>query len=147
MKVLKCKACGAFLEYKIGSPVSICKYCDVVNIISEDVLKPLEGSNPSSQEVVGDTMLIEEKFMANYFISPGVSQGGRLLISKNEIFFRPHILNIGDLSDKYLKINEINSFEKPAFPLFLKIHSNNGKTMFISTWSRNKIIQIIRSRQ
>jgi hypothetical protein len=51
-------------------------------------------------------MLIEEKFMANYFISPGVSQGGRLLISKNEIFFRPHILNIGDLSDKYLKINE-----------------------------------------
>ena len=123
MKVLKCKACGAFLEYKIGSPVSICKYCDVVNIISEDVLKPLEGSNPSSQEVVGDTVLIEEKFMANYFISPGVSQGGRLLISKNEIFFRPHILNIGDLSDKYLKINEINSFEKPAFPLFLKIHS------------------------
>jgi hypothetical protein len=48
MKVLKCKACGAFLEYKIGAPVYICKYCIVVNIISEDVLKPLEGSNPSS---------------------------------------------------------------------------------------------------
>ena len=42
-------------------------------------------------------------------------------ISKNEIFFRPHMLNIGDLSNKYLKINEIISFEKPAFPLFLKI--------------------------
>lgn len=147
MKVLKCKACGAFLEYKVGAPVSICGYCDVVNIISEDILKPIGAPNASIQELAGDAMLIEEKFMANYFLSPGVSQGGRLLISKNEIFFRPHMLNIGDLSDKYLKIKEITSFEKPAFPLFLKIHSTNGKTMFLSTWSRNKIIQTIRSRQ
>ena len=147
MKVLKCKACGAFLEYKVGAPVSICGYCDVVNIISEDVLKPIEGSNPSSREVVGDTMVIEEKFMANYFLSPGVSQGGRLLISKNEIFFRPHMLNIGDLSNKYLKINEIISFEKPAFPLFLKIHTKDNRVMFLSTWSRNKIIESIRRRQ
>ena len=147
MKVLKCKACGAFLEYKVGAAVSICGYCDVVNIISEDVLKPIEGSSPLSQEVVGDTMVIEEKYMANYFLSSGVIQGGRLLISKNEIFFRPHKLNIGELSDKYFKISEIESFEKSAFPLFLKIHTKDKRSMFLSTWRRNKIIQSIRYRQ
>ena len=67
--------------------------------------------------------------------------------SKNEIFFRPHMLNIGDLSNKYLKINEIISFEKPAFPLFLKIHTKDNRIMFLSTWSRNKIIESIRRRQ
>ena len=105
------------------------------------------GAYGGTQEVVGDTMVVEEKFMANYFLSPGVSQGGRLLISKNEIFFRPHMLNIGDLSNKYLKINEIISFEKPAFPLFLKIHTKDNRIMFLSTWSRNKIIESIRRRQ
>lgn len=147
MKVLKCKACGAFLEYKLGAPVSICGYCDVVNIISEDVLKSIGDPGASVQEAVGDTMVIEEKFMANYYIAPGISQGGRLLISKNEIFFRPHKLNIGNLSDKYLKINEITSFEKPFFPMFLKIHSRGRKPMFISTWSRNKIIDSINKRK
>ena len=147
MKVLKCKACGAFLEYKVGAPVSICGYCDVVNIISEDVLKPISNSNASIQEVVGDAMMIEEKYMANYFLSTGLSQGGRLLISKNEIFFRPHKLNIGELSDKYFKIVEIESFEKSAFPLFLKILTKDNRVMFLSTWSRNKIIESIRRRQ
>lgn len=147
MKVLKCKACGAFLEYKVGAPVSICGYCDVVNIISEDVLKPLGDPSRSTLEAVGDMMVIEEKFMANYYILPGISQGGRLLISKNEIFFRPHKLNIGDLSDKYFKINEITSIEKPFFPMFLKIHSKGRKSMFISTWSRNKIIESINKRK
>lgn len=148
MKVLKCKACGAYLEYKLGAPVSICAYCDVVNIISEDVLKPISEPNAATQEAVGETMLIEEKYMANFIISfPNNSLGGRLLISKSQILFRPHFFNIGDLSDKYLNIKDIVSFEKPGFPLFLKIHSTGNKTMFLSTWSRNKIINSIKTRQ
>jgi hypothetical protein len=147
MKVLKCKACGAYLEYKLGSPVSICSYCDIVNIISEDVLSPVSITQTENNEVVGATMQIEEKYMANYFIALGVSQGGRLLISKREILFRPHIINLGNLSDKYIKIQDITSFEKPFFPLFLKIHATGNRVMFLSTWSRNKIIQSILKRQ
>ncbi len=147
MNVLKCKACGGFLDYKVGSPVSICGYCDIVNIISEDILKPISTASETTQEAVGEAMVIEEKYLANYFIALGVSQGGKLLISKNEIFFRPHKINIGNLSDKYLKINEIASFGKPLFPLLLQIHAKNGKTMTFSTWSRNKIIQSITRRK
>jgi len=147
MKVLKCKACGGFLDYKVGSPVSICGYCDIVNIISEDILKPISTGSETTQEAVGEAMIIEEKYLANYFIALGVSQGGKLLISKNEIFFRPHKINIGNLSDKYLKINEIASFGKPLFPMLLQIHAKNGKTMTFSTWSRNKIIQSITRRK
>ena len=147
MKVLKCKACGAFLEYKVGAPVSICGYCDIVNIISEDVLTPLASKNEEIQNLVGEAMQVEEKYLANNYIALGVSQGGRLLISKNEIFFRPHKLNFGDLSDKYLKIDEIITFEKPVFPMFLKIHATRNRVMFLSTWSRNKIIKSIQSRK
>ena len=135
MKVLKCKACGAFLEYKVGAPVSICGYCDVVNIISEDVLKPISNSNASIQEVVGDAMMIEEKYMANYFLSTGLSQGGRLLISKNEIFFRPHKLNIGELSDKYFKISEIESFEKSGY--------TKGKDLFVFPYDWRKSLSTL----
>lgn len=147
MRVLKCKACGGFLEYKVGAPVCICGYCDIVNIISEDILKPISTTSETTQEAVGEAMVIEEKYLANYFIALGVSQGGKLLISKNEIFFRPHKINIGNLSDKYLKINEIASFGKPLFPMLLQIHAKNGKIMTLSTWSRNKIIQSITRRK
>lgn len=86
MKVLKCKACGAYLEYKLGSPISICSYCDIVNIISVDVLTPVAIAQTENHDVVGETMQIEEKHMANYFIALGVSQGGRLLISKKKFY-------------------------------------------------------------
>ena len=80
-------------------------------------------------------------------ILPSPSSIFKVMISKNEIFFRPHKLNIGELSDKYFKIVEIESFEKSAFPLFLKILTKDNRVMFLSTWSRNKIIESIRRRQ
>lgn len=110
-------------------------------------MTPVAIAQTENHQVVGETMQIEEKYMANYFIALGVSQGGRLLISKKGILFRPHLINLCNLSDKYIKIQENTSFEKPLFPLFLKIHATGNRIMFLSTWSRNKIIQSILKRQ
>jgi hypothetical protein len=58
---------------------------------------------------------------------------GKFLISNTEIFFKPGKFNWGDLSDKYMKIVNINnmSIKKLGLATQLTITDNNGKEMRI----------------
>lgn len=159
MKVLNCANCGANLEYSIGAPVSVCGYCDSVNIF--DVTNatnnaPEQGSDfvagsAEQPNVTPHVMIIDEKFIANYKESSSNSQGGHLLISKDEIFFRPHAINFGDLSDKYMKIADVVKIEKVTkmFGISREIHftDKHGRVMEIINWSRDKVISEVEKRK
>ena len=89
--------------------------------------------------------------MAKYWEGSGNSQGGRAWISDNEIFFKPHAINIGNLSKKYMKISEIIKMEKvnAMFGLSRELHitDKNGNLMELVSWNRVGIIASIETRK
>jgi hypothetical protein len=148
MKALNCANCGANLNYIDLSPVAYCEYCESINIL--DVLSVDTERTDSINEPQPRLMLPQEKFRANYFTNSGVAQGGHLLITNTEIFFKPHKMNIGDLSEKYMRISEIVEMEKvnSLFGLSRQLHISdiNGNVMELVTWSRDEIIIAIETR-
>jgi hypothetical protein len=156
MKVLNCANCGANLSYNIGSPVAFCQYCNSVNILENihfkiDNTNAIDGPPSFYEELKPRIMLPQEKFMANYWEGSGNSQGGRLWISDTEIFFKPHAINIGNLSKKYMKISEIINMEKvnAMFGLSRELHitDKNGNLMELVSWNRGGIIASIETRK
>jgi hypothetical protein len=93
-------------------------------------------------------MLPELKYKANLNRSTFNSQGGNLYISDEEIFFKPHRFNFGDLDSNYMKINEISSLEIQGILFFssLVISDVNGKIMELVTWNNKVIISEINKR-
>lgn len=153
MKALNCANCGANLNYIVGSPVSICQFCNSVILI--DNLK-IKIEQPFNSSIDGPPRYIDEsktsvmrpisKYMANHFDYPYItfySKGGHLWISENEIFFKPHQINLGDLSKKLMKLEDIVEFKKELFPMFLTIIDKKGFKMRLSIWNRNKVINEI----
>ena len=155
MKALNCANCGANLNYTIGSAVALCRYCDSVNIfenmLAKDGASSAGATPPISVGLNYHIMRPEEKFVANYWESDGNAQGGRLWISNAEIFFKPHAVNIGDLSTKFMKISEIVSMAKvnAMFGLSRELHikDKNGNLMELVSWNRAKIISAIEKRK
>ena len=156
MKALNCANCGANLKYTIGAPIAFCQFCDSVNVL-ENIQIKIENTNtidgPPSyyEELKPRVMLPEEKFIANYFESSFNSQGGRLWIANTEIFFKPHAINMGDLSKKFMKISDIVKMEKTnemfGLSKILTITDKNGNFMKLVSWSRDGIMSEIQKRK
>jgi hypothetical protein len=171
MKALNCANCGANLDYNIGSPVAFCQYCNSVNVLDSIQVK-IDNTNPVAvsnsnfpvntynsletpptfyEELKPRILLPQEKFVANYLERSGNAQGGRLWITDTEIFFKPHSINFGDLSKKYMKISEIATMEKTNELLglyrILTIRHKKGRAMTLVSWNRNGIISAIENRQ
>ena len=156
MKVLNCANCGANLKYTIGDPVAFCQYCDSVNVLDITQIKidstgSIDGPPSFFEELKPRLMLPEEKFMANYYENSVNAQGGRLWVANTEIFFKPHIFNIGDLSNKFMKINDIESMVKTnemfGISKILTITDKNGNFMKLVSWNRDGIILEIEKRR
>ena len=158
MKALNCANCGANLNYQIESPVAICNFCDSINILENIEVEIYSSNNilndappKSFKELKPRVMLSQEKFMANYWENNINAQGGHLLISNTEIFFKPHKLNFGNLSKKYIKISDIANIKKTSsmFGLSRELHitDKNGNVMELVSWNRNKIIAAIELRK
>tara|TARA_E500000331_G_C17196798_1_gene687467 strand:- start:468 stop:953 length:486 start_codon:yes stop_codon:yes gene_type:complete len=157
MKVLNCANCGGDLNYKFDSPVAVCQYCDSVNVfdnfnIKIDPSNLVDGSPEFIEDLQPRIMLPEEKFIANYVESTFNNQGGKLWVSNKEIFFKPHIINFGDLSKKFMKIQDIVTMEmkwtifNPA-SFNLLITDKSGNCMDIISWNRKGIITAIEKRK
>jgi len=156
MKGLNCANCGANLNYKLGSPVAFCQYCDSVNVLENvqikiDATNSVDGPPSFYEELKPRIMMPEEKFVANYWESDGNAQGGRLWVSNTEIFFKPHAINFGDLSKKFMKIADIVSMEKvnAMFGLSRELHitDKNGNEMVLVSWNRGGIMNAIENRK
>jgi hypothetical protein len=156
MTALNCANCGANLNYKEESPVAICKYCDSINVLENNQMhfhdqKNSEFSSVNHKELKPRIMLPEDKFVVSYCEEDGNIQGGNLLVSNTEVFFRPHIFNLGDLDDKFFKLSNIEKIEKVNKNLGLRreIHfiDKNGNIMKLISWNRDGIISAIESRK
>lgn len=156
MKALNCANCGANLKFNIGAPLAFCQYCDSVNVL-ENVQIKIDGPNsvdgPPSfyEELKPRIMMPQEKFLANYLEISGNAQGGQLWIANTEIFFKPHALNIGDLSKKFMKISDITRMEKvnAMFGLSRELHIKDkiGNSMVLVSWNRGGIVSAIEARR
>jgi len=156
MKTLNCANCGANLKYNLGAPMAFCQYCESVNVL-ENISITIDGANPNNgaptsyEELKPRIMMPEEKFAANFKESSLSTQGGHLWVANTEIFFKPHSINFGNLSKKFMKISEIITIEKvnTMFGLSREIHitDKNGKIMALVSWNRNGIISSIEKRK
>jgi hypothetical protein len=156
MKALNCANCGANLKYNLGAQVAFCQYCDSVNVldivkVTIDNINTVDGPPNFYEELKPRIMMPQEKFMANYWESAGNSQGGHLWVSNTEIFFKPHKLNFGDLSKKFMRISDIVRMEKfnKMLGLSRELHitDKNGNIMELVSWNRDGIISAIQIRK
>ena len=76
----------------------------------------------------------------------GVAIGGRLIVTDTVIYFKPHALNFGDLSEKYLNIVDVGGYSKGILTFF-SIWTNSGYEIKLNVWKKNEIIQEIESRR
>lgn len=155
MKSLNCANCGANLKYEMGDAFSYCQYCDSVNVF-ENVGMSIDKTNIADEtptyfeELKPRIMMTQDKFIANFQESKFNSQGGRLWVSNTEIFFKPHSINFGDLSKKFMRISDIEKMEKVNKNLGLSrelhITDKNGNIMELVSWNRDGIISSIEKR-
>ena len=145
MKALNCANCGANLRYNLGASVAFCQYCDSVNVLENiqiniDATNSVDGPPSFYEELKPRVMLPLKKFGVS-FEGPSIGgigiQGGNLLLNDTEIFFKPNSLNWagGDLSDKYMKISDIDSVVGVDIvfgrPMKIRITDKTGKFMIV----------------
>lgn len=87
----------------------------------------------------------EITFAANFNESSN-SLGGKLIITPQLLVFRPHSLNLGDLSDRIFDIRNITGYKK-GFMTFLYIYFNNGQAISLSVWKKQQIIDELENRK
>ncbi len=95
----------------------------------------------------GQNMLFpaEISFFANYHIGI-ISQGGKLIITPTQLIFRPHSVNLGDLSDKVFNIKDVVDYRK-GFLTFFYIRFSNGQEVKLNVWKKQRIIDEIEARK
>ena len=145
----KCAHCGAQIVFNETDEATICKYCDAVNAIPVFGLKANTAA-PSKRtvqdEVVLREVLPQAKFAANHHISANNSQGGHIWITDHELYFKPHKVNFGDLSKRYIRIQDICGYEKGVLT-DLTIHTKKGYAMKLAVWDKDAIISMLETKR
>ena len=139
-----CPNCGAPIEFDRDAQAFICKYCSsVVAISSSDISHQESGEAnlPVLRKVEP-----ELKYQANHKISSMNAQGGHLWITKDEVVFKPHALNMGPLGKRYIRIQDVIGYKKGSLTN-MSIFTKDGYEMAIVVWKKDEIIQAIESRR
>lgn len=142
----KCAHCGAQITFDEKEEVAICKYCESVNSIHKKTISDNDGT---SNIIETKEVLPELTYIASLILNFN-TQGGRIWINKEELYFKPHKLNFGDLSKKYIRIQNICGYEKYILPIGgFAIHTNNGHIMelHVFLWQREKVLNAIEERR
>lgn len=139
----KCAHCGAQIVFEDGQEAVICKYCESVNAIPEETV--LSESSSENMPILRE-VFPEVSYAANHQISSLNSQGGHIWITKNELYFKPHKFNVGDLSQRYIRIQDICGYSKGAFTA-LSILTKKGYEMKLAVWNKDEIINALESRR
>lgn len=145
----KCAHCGAQIVFNETDEATICKYCDAVNAIPVIGLKANTTESLSSiakDEVVLREVLPKVKYAANHQVSATNSQGGHIWITDHELYFKPHSINIGDLSKRYIRIQDICGYEKGMLT-YLTIYTKKGYAMKLAVWKKDEIIAALETKR
>ena len=149
----KCAHCGAQIVFNETDEATICKYCDSVNAIpvfvpqaTSKVVRNEPSYNTVQDEIILREVIPEVKYAANHYITPGNAQGGHIWITDHELYFKPHKFNFGDLSKRYIRIQDICGYEKGPLT-FLTIHTKKGYAMELVTWKKDEIINILEAKR
>ena len=77
-------------------------------------------------------------YPANFRESLFNAQGGELIINDTTILFRPHSINFGELSEKYVYIADIGGYSKGT---------KDGFEIPLVVWKKDEIIKEIETRR
>lgn len=131
---LKCPHCGANITFENDQKVTICKYCDSI-IAVQDVNDDTSNGQINLREIVPKL-----QYWA-YFDTKNGTKGGMLWITEHEVLFKPHNMNFGQISDRYIPIKDICGYLNSSFPyLFIYV---KGKTYTLKAFESNNIINNI----
>ena len=87
----------------------------------------------------------ELEFKANFFVGTN-AQGGTLYIHDDTFVFKPHAINIGDLTEKVIQIRDICGYKK-GFLTTMFIFLNNGLEIKLAVWQKDEIIKALEERR
>lgn len=139
-----CPNCGAPVEIDQDAQAFICKYCSsVIAVIPKASNQIVEGETemPILRKVEP-----ELKYQANHQVSAINAQGGHLWITKDEIVFKPHALNVGPLGKRYIRIQDVVGYKKGALT-HMSIFTKSGYEMDVVVWKKDEIINEIEKRR
>lgn len=85
------------------------------------------------------------EYLANFNVGL-VSIGGKIIITKDQLIFKAHSLNVGDLSDRIFNIKDISGYKKGLFT-FLYISFVDGSEIKLSVWKKQEVINELEARK
>ena len=145
MPLIKCPSCGRM----ISSNAVQCPKCRYVNIGQSSNYGGGENNGVYNQPYSQSPSAVPNQtlsFLANYYMNDTTSQGGKLYIEDEFVVFKPHAINIGDKSDKYIPIKDVRGYNRGFFTI-LYILLNNGIRIKLAVWKKKEIIDAIEERR
>lgn len=85
------------------------------------------------------------EYLAN-FNEGLLSIGGKIIITEDQLIFKAHGLNVGDLSDRIFNIKDISGYRKGLFT-FLYIYFIDGSKIKLSVWKKQEVINELEARK
>lgn len=141
---INCPNCGAPIELDTESQTFVCKHCSsIIKVVSKNSnsTKISQPTSPILQKVEP-----ELRYKANHQVSALNAQGGDLWITKEEVVFKPHSLNVGPMNKRYIRIQDIVGYKKGALT-HMSIFTKSGYEMDIVVWKKDEIINEIEKRR
>ena len=74
------------------------------------------------------------------------SIGGKIVITPDQLIFKAHDLNFGNLDDRIYEIRNITGYKK-GLMTFLYIYFNDGQNIKLTVWKKQEIIGALESRR
>ena len=139
-----CPTCGAPIEIDQDAQAFICKYCSSVVAVIPRTPSQIEESK--TELPILRKVEPELKYQANHQISASNAQGGHLWITKDEVVFKPHALNVGPLGKRYIRIQDVVGYKKGGLT-HMSIFTKSGYKMNLVVWKKDEIINEIEKRR
>ena len=134
-----CPHCGAPIEIDEYSQAFMCRFCS--SIIAIDKTMGVNNSQTSALRAVEP----ERKYYGTYYPSYFKQQGGFLILTKDEIAFKPHFYNLY-FDSHYIPIQDIVGYKK-GFLTLLNILRRDGTEIRLAVYRKNEIINEIEKRR
>ncbi len=75
-----------------------------------------------------------------------LSIGGKIIITPEQLIFKAHSINIGDLSDRIFNIKDIIGYRKGLLT-FMFIRFSDGREIKLTVWKKQEIIDELEKRK
>ena len=141
---LKCASCGANEFVAQGQALMKCSYCRTVLLVEG---YPLQKENSLKENLASRTRKIETLFKkaANYQ-HRSISDGGFLHVTRSELVFIPHKLNVTSDYRLVFPYSEIRDIRKVTTLFIIReliVSLTDGSESSFIVWGRDRLIEAI----